>query len=134
MVFTMEVPDEAAIKKQIEETVTTDIDESPKREDVLPSFESFGADLIKSSVAKNSLLQMKIRSLAKDGNEGGLVAKGLMDLQRELQDLDPSLIDFAPTGILGKLFDPVRSYFAKYQKQTRRSLIALPLWTKGEQP
>jgi uncharacterized protein YaaN involved in tellurite resistance len=39
-----------------------------------------------------------------------------MDLQRELKDLDPSLIDFTKTGILGKLFDPIRSYFAKYQK------------------
>jgi uncharacterized protein YaaN involved in tellurite resistance len=39
-----------------------------------------------------------------------------MDLNRELKDLDPSLIDFTKTGLLGKLFDPIRAYFAKYQR------------------
>ncbi|MBC7960334.1 MAG: toxic anion resistance protein, partial [Vallitaleaceae bacterium] len=29
---------------------------------------------------------------------------------------DPSLIDFTKTGVLGKLFNPLRAYFEKYQK------------------
>ena len=138
MAFTMEVPDEAAIKKEVLEQVkpvpeevaklhavaesnvaeimTLDIDEFAKRKDIHQSIESFGADSIKRSAAKNSLLQMKVGKLSKDGDDGGLVAKGLVDLQRELRELDPSLIDFTRTGILGKLFDPVRAYFAKYQK------------------
>jgi len=138
MAFTMEVPDEAAIKSEVIEQIrpvpeevaqlqaaaesnvaeimTLDIDEFAKRKDILQSIESFGADSIKRSAAKNSLLQMTVGNLSKDGDEGGLVAKGLLDLQRELKDLDPSLIDFTRTGILGKLFDPVKAYFAKYQK------------------
>jgi len=138
MAFTMEVPDEAAIKKEVLEQVkpvpeevaklhavaesnvaeimTLDLDEFAKRKDIHQSIESFGADSIKRSAAKNSLLQMKVGQLSKDGDDGGLVAKGLVDLQRELRELDPSLIDFTRTGILGKLFDPVRAYFAKYQK------------------
>ncbi|MEI6104371.1 MAG: toxic anion resistance protein [Methanothrix sp.] len=138
MAFTMEVPDEAAIKKEVLEQVkpvpeevaklhavaesnvaeimTLDLDEFAKRKDIHQSIESFGADSIKRSAAKNSLLQMKVGKLSKDGDDGGLVAKGLVDLQRELRELDPSLIDFTRTGILGKLFDPVRAYFAKYQK------------------
>ena len=138
MAFTMEVPNEAAIKSEVldrvkpvpeevaqlqavaesnvAEIMTLDIDEFAKRKDILRSIESFGADSMKSSAAKNSLLQVTVRNLAKDGDEGGIVAKGLMDLQRELKDLDPSLIDFTRTGILGKLFDPIRAYFAKYQK------------------
>jgi uncharacterized protein YaaN involved in tellurite resistance len=138
MVFTMEVPDEAAIKNEVLEQVkpvpeevaklqavaesnvaeimTMDIDEFAKRKDILQSIESFGADSMKRSAAKNSLLQVTVGKLSKDGDEGGLVAKGLMDLQRELKVLDPSLIDFTRTGILGKLFDPIRAYFAKYEK------------------
>jgi len=138
MAFTMEVPDETAIKKEVLEQVkpvpkevaplqalaennvaeimTLDIDEFAKKKDILRSIESFGADSMKRSAAKNSLLQMTVGNLSRDGDEGGLVAKGLVDLQRELRDLDPSLIDFTRTGILGKLFDPVRAYFAKYQK------------------
>ena len=138
MAFTMEVPDEATIKNEVIEQVkpvaedvaqlqaaaesnvaeimTLDIDEFAKKKDILQSIESFGADSMRRSAAKNSMLQMTVGKLSKDGDEGGLVAKGLMDLQRELEDLDPSLIDFTKTGILGKLFDPIRAYFAKYQK------------------
>ena len=138
MAFTMEVPNEAAIKNEVMEQVkpvpeevaqlqavaesnvaeimTLDIDEFAKKKDILRSIESFGADSMRSSAAKNSLLQLTVGKLSKDGDEGGLVAKGLMDLNRELRDLDPSLIDFTRTGIFGKLFNPIRAYFAKYQK------------------
>lgn len=138
MAFTMEVPDEAAIKKEVQEQVkpvpkevaqlqavaesnvaeilTLDIDEFAKKKYILQSIESFGADTMKSSASKNSMLQVTVGSLSKDGDEGGIVAKGLIDLQREIKNLDPSLIDFTRTGFLGKLFDPVRAYFARYQK------------------
>jgi uncharacterized protein YaaN involved in tellurite resistance len=138
VVFTMEVPDEAAIKKEIldqdkpvpedvaqlqdivernvAEILTLDIDESAKTKDIKKKIESFGADSRKRSAAKNSLLQVTVGSLSKDGDEGGLVAKGLKDLHRELKDLDPSMIDFTKTGILGMVFNPVRDYFAKYKR------------------
>jgi uncharacterized protein YaaN involved in tellurite resistance len=138
MAFTMQVPDEAEIKKEVLEQVkpaskevaqlqsqaernvadilTLDIDEFAKKKEILQSIESFGADSMKRSAAKNSLLQITVGELSKEGDDEGLVAKGLMDLNRELKDLDPSLIDFTKTGILGKLFDPVRAYFAKYQR------------------
>lgn len=138
MAFTMEVPNEEAIKNEVLEQVkpvpkevaqlqavaesnvaeilTLDIDEFAKKKYILQSIESFGAASMKRSAAKNSMLQVTVGSLSKNGDEGGVVAKSLMDLNRELKDLDPSLIDFTKTGILGKLFDPVRAYFAKYQK------------------
>jgi len=37
-------------------------------------------------------------------------------LQREMKNLDPSMIDFAKTGFLGKLFNPLKAYFERYQK------------------
>ena len=138
MAFTMVVPDEGAIKNAVLEQVkpvpeevaqlqevaesnvaeimTLDLDEFAKRKYILKSVESFGADSMKSSAAKNSLLQVTVGGLSKDGDEGGVVAKGLMELNRELKDLDPSLIDFTRTGVLGKFFNPVRDYFARYQK------------------
>jgi uncharacterized protein YaaN involved in tellurite resistance len=138
MAFTMEVPNEAAIKKEVQEQVkpvpeevarlanaaesnvaeimTLDLDEFVKKKDILQSIESFGADSMKRSAAKNSLLQMTVRNLSKGGDEGSVVAKSLMDLNREIKDLDPSLIDFTRTGIIGKLFDPIRVYFAKFQR------------------
>lgn len=133
----MEVPNEAAIKNEVQEQVkpapndvarlqavaesnvaeilTLDIDELAKKKYILQSIESFGAASMKRSASKNSMLQVTVGKLSKDGDEGGVVAKGLMDLNRELKELDPSLIDFTRTGIFGKLFDPIRAYFAKYQ-------------------
>jgi len=137
MAFTMDVPDEAAIKKDVQERakpapaevsrlaeiaesnvaeiLNLDNDELAKKKRILQLIESFGTASMKSSAAKNSLLQVTVGSLSKDSDEGSIVAKGLMDLNRELKDLDPSLVDFTKTGIFGLLFNPVRAYFAKYQ-------------------
>jgi uncharacterized protein YaaN involved in tellurite resistance len=138
MAFTMQVPDVAAIKKEIQEPVkpvseeeaqlkaiaesnvaeimTVDIDEIAKRRLISKRIERIGAESMKHSAAKNSLLQVTIGKLSKDGDEGGPVAKSLVDLQREFRRLDPSLIDFKNTGFLGKLLDQIMDYYAKYQR------------------
>jgi len=87
-----------------------------KRKAVLQSIDSFGMETMRSSSDKNSLLQVSVANLSKTGDEGGQVAKGLTELNLQLKDLDPSAVDFAKTGFLGKFFNPLRSYFAKYQK------------------
>lgn len=93
-----------------------DIDSMEKRSEIVKSIDNFGLMTMKTSGEKNSLLQVTVGNLAKTGDEGGQVAKGLSELQLQLKDLDPSIIDFAKTGLLGKLFNPLRQYFAKYQK------------------
>jgi len=138
MAFTMQVPDEAEIKKEVmeqikpvpedlariqevadanaREIITLDIEELGNRKSIIQSIESFGVGSMKSSATKNSLLQATVGSMSKEGNDDGLVAKGLIELDRELKELDPSLIDFTRKGILRKLFDPIKDYFARYQK------------------
>jgi len=138
MAFTMQVPDEAEIKKEVmeqikpvpedlariqevadanaREIITLDIEELGNRKSILQSIESFGVGSMKSSATKNSLLQATVGSMSKEGNDDGLVAKGLIELDRELKELDPSRIDFTRKGILRKLFDPIKDYFARYQK------------------
>ena len=141
MSFTMEVTDTDKIRKDIVEQVkpapaevnelkkqaennvtemmTLDIDSKDsleKRRSILKSIESFGMDTMQDSGKRNSMLQVSVGNFSKMGDEGGVVAKGLLDLQREIKDLDPSLIDFAKTGFLSRFYNPIRSYFAKYQK------------------
>lgn len=138
MSFTMEVASQEKIKSVIEEqgkpvpeevsqlqelalnNVSTilalDLESLEKRKEVLQSIDSFGMSSMRSSSEKNSLLQISVGNLSKTGDEGGLVAKGLSDLHLQLKDLDPSVVDFAKSGFLGKFFNPLRSYFAKYQK------------------
>lgn len=138
MSFTMEVVSPEKLRSVIEEQVKPepeevkqlkelaannvstilelDIESLEKRQSVLQSIDSFGMNSMKSSSEKNSLLQVSVGNLSKTGDEGGQVAKGLTELQLQLKDLDPSVVDFAKSGFLGKFFNPLRIYFAKYQK------------------
>ncbi|TCP53414.1 uncharacterized protein YaaN involved in tellurite resistance [Tumebacillus sp. BK434] len=138
MSFSMEVPSTEEIKVVIEEQIQPvpeevqklkemaltnvvsimelDTDSLEKRKEIMSSIESFGLPTMRTSSDKNSLLQVSVGVLSQKGDEGGLVAKGLTELQVQLKDLDPSLVDFTKTGLLGKLFNPLRAYFLKYQK------------------
>lgn len=138
MSFSMEIIDQESVKKEIEnlvkpvpeevqqlkamadanvtEIMTLDVDSLEKRKEILKSIDEFGLNTMTSSSKKNAMLQVSVGNLSKLGGESGVVASSLVDLQREIKDLDPSLIDFTKTGLLGKLFNPIRSYFDKYQK------------------
>jgi len=93
-----------------------DLDSFAEKQDILKTIEQFGMDTMTKSSQKNAMLQVPVGNLSKAGDEGSMVSKSLLDLQRQVKDLDPSLVDFAKTGLLGKVFNPIRSYFDKYQK------------------
>lgn len=115
------VPEEVAKLKELADSnvaaiMELDVESLEKRKEILQSIDAFGLNTMKSSSSKNTLLQVSVGNLSKTGDEGGQVAKGLSELHIQLKDLDPSVIDFAKTGFLGKLFNPLRAYFLKYQK------------------
>ena len=138
MSFTMQIVNEEEVKAAIEEQIkpvpeeivklkevadknvamimSLNLEELGERKEILQSIESFGMHTMKNSSQKNSLLQVTIGNLSKAGDEGGQVAKDLAELQIKLKDLDPSVIDFAKKGFLGKIFNPIRSYFQKYER------------------
>ncbi len=138
MNFSMEVVDGKAVEEEIIEQikpepqevvalknianqnvanlVKIDMTSLEERSTVLKGIEEFGLETIRKSSEKNSLLQVPIKDLSKLGGEGSEVAEGLVALQHEMKNLDPSLIDFSKTGFLGKFFNPIRTYFEKYQK------------------
>ena len=89
---------------------------APEKMATLKSLEEFGSGAMRKSAQKNALLAVTVGKLSQAGSEGGEVSKGLLDLHREIKDLDPSLIDFTKTGVLGKLFNPIRAYFKRYEK------------------
>ncbi len=139
MEFSMQIADAAVIKQELEAAVTVQEPEEVKklreqaksntdaimnmdfssvstRKPIISSIEQFGMDSMQRSSKKNALLKTSVGKLSESGSEGGIVSRGLMDLNREIKDLDPSLVDFTKTGILGKLFNPIRNYFARYEK------------------
>ena len=137
MAFLLELPKKEEIKKVVEEQTgldkeTTqmisdvsrekgneilhaDLDNFEERRDLTKAIEEFGTDVIRKSADKNSLMKTRIGDLSKAGGEGGAVAKGLEELSRQMEDLDPSAVDFLKKGPLGGLFNPVRNYFNKFK-------------------
>lgn len=115
------VPEEVAKLQELADSnvaaiMDLDVESLEKRKEILQSIDTFGLNTMKISSDKNALLQVSVGKLSKTGDEGGDVAKGLTELNIQLRDLDPSVVDFAKTGFLGKLFNPLRAYFLRFEK------------------
>lgn len=93
-----------------------DFDDPTQRDSIVKPMESFGLADIRKSNATNDLLSTRMVDFAKSGSNANTVGEQLAELNLQLKDLDPSGIDFAKKGILGKISDPVRKYFNKYEK------------------
>lgn len=106
----------AQANQNAEAILNIDLESLEERKNFIQSIEDFGMHNMQASSQKNALLKVSVGNLSKSGDEGGVVSKSLTDLQREIKDLDPSLVDFTKNGILGKLFNPIRAYFLKYEK------------------
>ncbi|MDR2737255.1 MAG: toxic anion resistance protein [Gracilibacteraceae bacterium] len=103
-------------EQNVREVMTLDLEAMEQKRSILKSIDGFGIDNMQSSARRNTLLQTTVGSLSKAGGEGSVVSKSLGDLHREIKDLDPSALDFTKSGVLGKIFNPIRNYFAKYEK------------------
>jgi uncharacterized protein YaaN involved in tellurite resistance len=93
-----------------------DLDDPKARESILKPLDNFGLDDMTKSAAKNEMLSTRFVDLTKGGKESDNIGDKLYELNRELKNLDPSKVDFARKGVLGSLVNPVRKYFAKYEK------------------
>ena len=106
--------DETA-KQKVEEIMGTDISVFEDRKNLTTAFEEFGADVMRKTENKNSILSKRMGELSKAGSESGEVAKGLQELAEQMKSLDPSLVDFDQKGLFGKISNPVKRYFDKYK-------------------
>ena len=108
------------IRKQAETNAVAimdcDLDSIVERKQFVKSIEDFGLDTMKKSSSKSSLMQVSVGNMTQKGGETGEVSRGLVDLNREIKNLDPSAIDFTKRGLLGKITNPIRTYFERYQK------------------
>ncbi len=138
MAFSMEIPNEKELAIQVmeevkpvsqeteklraqaeqnaQEIMNLDLNSLTEKNKLTVSIDSFGMDSIGKSSSKNSLLKVTVGKLSQEGQEGSQVSKSLADLKTEIKDLDPSAIDFAKGGVLGKIVNPIRRYFDRYEK------------------
>ena len=106
---------EAETVKKGDQIMDVDLDNIVERREILQAVEGLGQDIVRQSAAKNEMLSKRMVEFSRQGGESGDVAQGLEQLAIKMRDLDPSHVDFAKSGPLGKLFNPVRRYFERYK-------------------
>ena len=108
------------LRKQAQENVdaiiVSDFSLPVVRQSIMKPLEEFGKSGIARSAAKNKLLATRIKDFSQGGADAEDVGDNLAQLHMQIKDLDPSPLSFAKKGLLGRFFNPVRKYFAKYQK------------------
>ena len=109
---------EALVKtsnEQVDAILAIDIDNIEQKNNVIKTIENFGADAVVASNRKNDFLSKRIATFKSNSDETGLVATNLTELSVQMRNLDPSKVNFEG-GLLNKIANPVKKYFAKYQK------------------
>lgn len=104
-----------ASEEKAKEIMEVNLDSFKDKREITTAIEEFGTDIVRKSTEKNSMLQTRLGTLSKSGGENGEVAKGLEELSVQMKSLDPSKVDFDNNGFLGKLMNPAKKYFRKYQ-------------------
>jgi uncharacterized protein YaaN involved in tellurite resistance len=85
------------------------------------SVETMGAEIQKKAAAQSEMLKRPLADLSKRGAEGGVVAKSIVDLKMQVEDLDPGKLDFQPgwfsraVGKVPGVGTPLKRYFSKYE-------------------
>lgn len=98
------------------EVMKLDLDSLEERRNIANTIESFGKDIVVKSSEKNKMLEKTLADLSKTGNEGGEVVDSLAKLNREMKELDPSGVNFNNDSFFGKMFNPVKNYFQRFEK------------------
>ncbi|MCR4612006.1 MAG: toxic anion resistance protein [Lachnospiraceae bacterium] len=154
MGFTLELPKEEEIEKVVKEelqvpaqekeaidnvaidkakdVMAADIDSFETRKEIVDVINQFGTDTLTKTRNRNELLERRMMSYNNVGGESSVVAKGLEDLTIQMKDLDPSGIDFVKTGKIGKIFNPVRRYFEKFNSADHEISTIIESLEKGK--
>lgn len=113
-------PQKTALHKMAEDNTDAimkiDLDSLEERRNIANTIDNFGKDIVERSAQKNKILEKTMGDLSKTGSEGSKVVDSLAMLNREMKELDPSGVQFSDSSFFGKLFNPMRNYFQKYEK------------------
>jgi uncharacterized protein YaaN involved in tellurite resistance len=85
------------------------------------AIDNMGIEIQRQAAHRSAMLQTPIRKLAHQGDEGGPVAKALVELRGKMQELDPQRHDLSTSGVARALsFIPgvgnrLQRYFNKFE-------------------
>lgn len=118
--------------QKVTELLAVDINSMEGRRSITSVIEGFGKQEVEAAKSKNSLMSVRIGDLSNSGGETGTVATSLLDLNKQVKNLNPEGIDFTRKGLLGKVFSPVHDYFDKYKKADKVIQEILGKLAKGK--
>lgn len=105
-----------SVAKNVEELVSINLDSFEDRKQIVNMIETMGDDLMFKSNEKSKMLNVRMGDLSKLGGENGAIANDLLKLETEMKNLDPTGINFDRNGLLGKITNPIKQYFQKYER------------------
>ena len=131
---------ETAANNVVDHLFTVDIQNETSKAAAVNSVETMGLRAQQEASRRSQMLKQPIAVLARNAEDGGPVAKSLLDLRDQVEDLDPNQYDFSTSGIrrlLGSIpgiGSPIRRYFSKFQSsETVIDNIVAALEKGGEQ-
>lgn len=106
----------------VEKLFALDANDPKTVEQARSAVEALGFKLQVEVARRSEMLKQPIATLAKAGDDGGPVAKALVDLKIQVEDLDPAKFDFS-AGWLSRTFGflpvvgkPLKRYFTRYEE------------------
>ena len=94
----------------------SDLYDPVEREKIIKPLDNFGLSDMSKSAETNELLSTRFVEFSKGGDDANNIGEKLSELNQQLKDLDPSQVKFGKKSFFGKIQDPVKRYFNKYQK------------------
>lgn len=104
-----------------DQLLAVDPADQSSRDASITAVEGMGRDLQRRAASRSRMLQQPVREMTRGSEEGGPVAKSLVDLRIEVEKLDPASVDFDPgwfTRIVGNIpgvGTPLKRYFMRYE-------------------
>ncbi|MES2676565.1 MAG: toxic anion resistance protein [Pseudomonadota bacterium] len=112
---------ETAVDKVVEHLFAVDTQNDTQKIAAVQSVETMGLRVQQEASRRSQMLKQPIAALARNAEDGGPVAKSLLDLRDQVEDLDPNRYDFSSSGLrrlLGSIpgiGSPIRRYFSRFQ-------------------
>jgi uncharacterized protein YaaN involved in tellurite resistance len=112
---------EARASQYADQLLGIDVSDGEAVESGRAAVETMGRDLQRQAASRSEMLQLPIRELTLHSEDGGPVARGLVDLKIQVEALDPAKVDLSPgwvTRMLGSIpgiGTPLKRYFTKFE-------------------
>lgn len=112
---------EAQAEDVVKRIVSTDLSDGAGQQQVKAAVETIGMNLQKEAARRSAMLKQPLSKMMRDSEEGGAVARSLIDLKMQVEDLDPAQINFEAgwvarvLGYIPGVGTPVKRYFSRFE-------------------